>query len=285
MADLRTSVLCGLIAAGFCATALPAAAQERWTVIDDEARIVLPAAGGSHKVERAELVCAERLWSLAITLAEPAPAQTDVAARLEVGTFAIDATGRLDGPALTIAVPVEALGPIKAGTRLGVSLADGDLLGAPAFPLRGSRLAIDQAAASCTDPDMSAYEAVAFSESEDDLALARDLRGADIDAFRQATASDAKVTVGEVAMGGDGGLVFVQLCGSSWYYGASGCSLTGHLREDDGWRVVFESEGASLYIDRSAELRGFPGLVTLPALSAFPVNWSWTGGAYRQVRP
>lgn len=284
MADLRITAFTGLVAVTLGINAAPAAAQDRWTAIGDEARIMLPAASGTHKVERAEFVCAERLWTLAITLSQPAPEPVEVTAHLAVGAYAGDGTGRVDGTALRVAVPAEALGLIKAGTRLSVTLADGDLLGAPAFPLRGSRLAIDQAAAHCTDPDMAAFEAVAFAAGEDDLELARELRGADIDAFRQATASDARVTVGQVKVGDDGSLVFVQLCGSSWYYGASGCSLTGHLDEDQGWRVVFESEGASLYIDRSSERRGFPGLVTLPALSAAPLIWSWTGDAYRQGR-
>ncbi len=282
MADLRTSVLLTLVAATAGLGASAAVAQERWSVVEGEARIVLPGPGGTHKVKRAELVCAERIWSLAITLSEAAPAPADIVARLSVGSFGADGAGRVEGDALTIAVPEEALGPIKAGTRLGVSIADGDLLGAPAFPLRGSRVAIDDAAARCSEPDMSAYQAVAFASGEDDLALARELRGTDIDAFRQSTASDARVAVGKVPLGADGNLVFIQLCGSSWYYGASGCSLTGHLREDEGWRVVFESEGASLYIDPSSESRGFPGLVTLPALSAGPIIWSWTGGAYRR---
>jgi hypothetical protein len=261
-----------------------AQAQDRWTAVSGEARIELPAAGGEHRVEAAFMVCAERRWALEIRLAEELPAGP------AAGTVSVDGRdhaveGTLASSVLTLPVPQEVLAPLKAGLRLRVELAGeaATALGSPIFALRGSRVAIDAAAPLCSAPDMTAYEEVVLASDGEGAELARELRADDIAAFRTSTASDARVEHGSALVGEDREIIFVRLCGSSWYYGASGCSLTGHMMQAGGWRTVFESEGAALHQDRGARDGGLFRLVTLPATAMAPISWRWSGSSYRPI--
>ena len=82
-------------------------------------------------------------------------------------------------------------------------------------------------------------------------------------------------------------MLFATVCGSSWYYGRSGCTLFGYLRAApaEEWREVYNSEGLNLYIDPNASKGGWPDLLTLEPVGGLePMRWTWTGERYELAR-
>ena len=82
-------------------------------------------------------------------------------------------------------------------------------------------------------------------------------------------------------------MLFATLCGSSWYYGRSGCTLFGYLRQApmQDWREAYHSEGMALYVDATASHGGWPDLVTLEPGGITPIHWKWNGEAYELRDP
>jgi hypothetical protein len=104
-----------------------------------------------------------------------------------------------------------------------------------------------------------------------------------MDAFRLATASEPVLSVAMAELGEGRRLLLTRLCGSSWYYGASGCNVTGFALRSDArsWRVALESEGVLLHLDDARASSGWPDLVTLPLRGpGQPRRWRWNGGGY-----
>jgi hypothetical protein len=85
-----------------------------------------------------------------------------------------------------------------------------------------------------------------------------------------------------LSLGGDRHLLFAALCGSTAYYGPSGCTLSGFAGETAAgpWREVYNTEGVALYTDAAATKDGWPGLVTLPEGGDAKSVWTWDGAGY-----
>jgi hypothetical protein len=296
-----------LLACLILAGSAHAQSPDRWVADADEARATLPAATGDHSVTGAVMACAEQRWTLRLEVADPdglAPGE----GTLTIGTQPpYEAAATVEDERLVLAVPSQAIEPIKAGLRLALAF-EGPLaqaVGAPSFPLRGSRLALQDVEEACSRPDMSAYDEVAFSRYSPHIALARTLRQADIEAFTASTTLQAELTAAMVDFGSGRRVLFTRICGaSSWYFGLTGCNVTGFAeeREDaaqegpqdapnevdtdaaeadtgdaaqpDGaipgeapaatWRIVYDSEGVLLHVDPLRAGREWPDLVTLP---------------------
>lgn len=282
-----------LSAALLAATALtgPADAQpaDRWTAHETEASATLPAPRAGGRIAGATLSCEAQRWTLAIELAGEAapPAQGTAALKVDGRAFAVEPVGAAGS--LSMRVPAEAIGPLKEGARLDVDLS-GPLeaaVGDASFPLRGSRLAIAAIEERCTRRDMSAYTPVTFTPYSSYINLLRELRAADIKAFAEATASQPEAAAAMVEIGAGQRLLFTRLCGSSWYFGLSGCNITGFAPEpgegdaEAEWRVVYDSENVFLYTDPGSGSAGWPDLVTLPLRAdGLDLVWRWDGGAY-----
>ncbi|MEO4001160.1 hypothetical protein [Mesorhizobium sp. CAU 1732] len=282
------SALPGLLAASIiaCGAVAPSHAQtpDRWVVEEAEANAVLPAARGEARVSRAVLSCVAQRWTLRLDLAEGVEG-ADGGGALVVDGNSFDLTVESEGRTLTMAVPRRAIGSLKAGLRMEIELSDAlrETIGDIAYPLRGSRLAIDAAQERCSPRDMSAYRAVTLTPYSSYLNLARTLREDDIAAFATSTASQPKLDVAMIE--GDDGrrLFFTRLCGSSWYYGATGCNITGFAPDDGeaGWRQVYDTENVVLYTDPGSATEGWPDIVTLPARGDDKGRiWRWTGMSY-----
>jgi len=130
---------------------------------------------------------------------------------------------------------------------------------------------------------MSAYTPVTFTPYSSYTKLGRELREEDIKGFRVSTASEPELTVAMAEFDGGRRVLFTRLCGSSWYYGASGCNITGFAPagEGDGWRAVYDTENVHLYTDSRAVTDGWPDIVTLPARNqGVGLIWRWDGKAY-----
>lgn len=268
-----------------------APAQERWQAAEDRAEAALPMPQGETVIASARMVCAQQRWSFELATAEAGAAPEDGAAQIRVdgtafGTQATFTPGRID-----VTVPIEALDPLKRGIGLTFRFdgeAAGEAFGSPQFSLAGSRIAITAIEDICSRPDMSAYRALTFSPFSSYMGLARGLREEDIAQFRLATSSEPELTVAMAEFGNGRRVLFTRLCGSSWYFGRSGCSVTGFAPDtgDQEWRVVYETEGVALYVDHAHDEYGWPDLVTLPLRGRGEVaTWRWRGSEYRPLAP
>ncbi len=280
---LAASILLGFGADVF------AQGSDRWAVGEAEARATLPATGD----RAATLSCEAQRWTLAF------PLETDLT--VDDGRTVMTVDGRpfeltavLEDASLSLRIPREALEPLKNGTRmeLAFSGALATAVGAPAFPLRGSKLAISAVEERCTLRDMSAYRPVTFTPFSSYLKLARELRDDDIEAFERATASQPQISVAMAEFGEGRRILFTRLCGSSWYYGLSGCNITGFAPQADpvaegdadeqtAWRAVYDTENVALYLDPKSQSHGWPDLVSLPARGpGAGLVWRWDGRGY-----
>lgn len=261
-----------------------AAAQgaDRWAAHETEARAILPAAQGETKVTGATLSCEAQRWRLDLALAEgTAPAEGDAVIEVDKRAFEVKAAPADGG--LTLALPRAAVEPLKDGIRMRLDFADAldGAVGDAAFALRGSRVAIAAAQERCSLRDMSAYTPVTFTPFTSYMKLARELRKDDIAGFRLSTASEPELVAAMAEFDGGRRVLFTRLCGSSWYYGASGCNITGFAPDGDNWRVVYDTENVHLHTDPKAVTDGWPDIVTLPARAHGPgLIWRWDGNAY-----
>lgn len=280
----RTLFLCAALA-GSTESAI---AQTAWTVVEGEARAVLPKPERGSPFTGGTLACSGQVWTM--TLAT------------EIGAFVSGASGtavlsvpRGDFPAKSVAVPagVEitvphgALELLMASNRLTIRFEGGD--SETRMPLAGSRRAITAVDAVCTPREMPLFNSVALTPFSSYLELARKLRQDDIRDFIDSTADIPTLKAGIVEIDGpERRLLFAELCGSTWYYGVSGCGLTGYApvlgadpEKPEGWRLAYESEGVFLYVDPKTSVGGWPVLVSLPKRAGDEeTRWVWTGEAY-----
>lgn len=283
----RTVALpCLLAAATGLAVPATGLAQERWVADETQARASLPSPGGTTAILAASMVCAGSIWSFELDLDPQTNAPEGAALMVvdanEFETEASASPGRID-----LQVPMAALEPLKRGLRLSFTF-DGEdgALGQPQFSLAGSRVAITAMEDICSRPDMSAYRAVTFTPFSSYMALARELREADIEQFRLATMSEPELSVAMTEFGNGRRVLFTRLCGSSWYFGRSGCNVTGFAPSngETPWRVAYDSEGVALHIDDGSDQYGWPDLVTLPLRGqGLASTWRWEGASYRLV--
>lgn len=287
----RATIIGSMIATAalICGGAAFAQGMDRWAAIEGQAAAALPKPQTSGRIAGAALACEARRWTLALELAGQAepPAEGRAALTIDGRSFPADHKGAAG--ALTLAVPSDAIGPLKVGARLTVDLSGAleAAVGDAVFALRGSRVAITAAEERCTRRDMSAYTAVTFTPYSSYMNIVRELRAADIKAFRAATASEPTVTAAMAEFGDGRRLLFSRVCGSSWYFGLSGCNITGFAPEPgeedaaDGWRAVYDTENVLLHTDPASGVDGWPDLVTLPTRAdGLDLVWRWNGTAY-----
>lgn len=269
------------------AGAVPAAAADVWTADPYEARVTLPDPRPGSPVTGGSMSCAADAWTL--TLATRLGAIVDGAtgtARIVMPLGAFEAPSRAIPAGIEIAVPRAALEPLMRSTRLSISFVGGtdDIR----FPLAGSRRALTAAQALCSKVEMPLANSVALTPYSSYLLLTRALRRSDIDDFVMSTADTPRLRAGMVEIGGGRRLLFSEICGSTWYYGTSGCNLTGYAPvagkdadKPEGWRAVYDTEGVFLYVDPDAAHDGWPDLLAYPAAAPTDaMRWIWKDGSY-----
>lgn len=265
-------------------------ADETWRADPFQALITLPAPQPGSPVKSALMSCAGQVWTLTLSTEDGATvAGSTGTALLSVPRETFETPSKAVAGGIEILVPNRALEPMKAAISLSVGFAGGtDEI---RFPLAGSRRAITAAEGLCSDRIMPLANSAALTPYSSYLMLARRLRKSDIADFELSTASKPAVRAGMVEIGDGRRLLLAELCGSAWYYGVSGCNLTGYAPvegEDaasgDGWRPVYESEGAFLYIDPEIATDGWPDLLTYPLKGdGDETRWSWSDGRYVQA--
>ena len=283
---MRASGYAALLLAAALA-AQPAAAQggDRWAAVENEARAILPALTGIDSVFETALSCEARRWTLEIAFSEAIEGTGDEAElRVDGNVFAGATT--VEDRTVSISVPKEAIEPMKRGVRMEVALA-GVLSSAPGplvFNLRGSNIAITAVETLCTQRDMSAYRLVEFTSPSAYDTIVRELRADDIKAFSEATASQPDISAAMSVSDSGRRVLFTRLCGSSWYFGMSGCNITGFARDDGdeaGWRPVYDTENVVVHTDPRSGNDGWADLATLPVrTSGVALLWRWDGTAY-----
>lgn len=275
-----------VLAALLAAAPAMAAGGDRWVADEAEARASLPLPPGDSGVTGAALSCAAQRWRLEIMLSAPV-AQGKGEAELRVDGNGFAALAAAADTMLAIKVPQAAIAPLKRGLRLEIGLPEAlaDAAGELGFSLRGSNVALGMVEERCTLRDMAAYQPVAFATPSIYDAIVRTLRADDIEAFADATASQPQVSAAIALFEEGRRVLFTRLCGSSWYFGRSGCNITGYVRDEGsktGWRAVYDTEDVAIHVDERARSEGWPDLVTLPVRTGgAALLWRWDGRAYQ----
>ena len=280
-------VLAGVLLAASLGMSASALAADRWEEAGSGAVAILPVPVKATAITGGSLVCAEQRWSLRLRTdgtASPGP----VSAKLTVDEESFPVVAEQEPGIITVPIDYEMVDGMKSGASLVISL--GSRQGAPAatFALRDSRKVLEAIAPRCSQVDMSAFEQVSLSETDPAVERARPLLAEETKLFRDATSATPKLAVAHLDRGAGREMLFATLCGSSWYYGRTGCSLFGYVRPTpaDEWREAYNSEGMGLFIDPGTSNGGWPDLVTLEHNGGVePIHWKWNGSQYELRNP
>lgn len=272
------------ITLAFALLAASPAWSSSWQEAGSGAVAILPAPEKASGITGASLFCAEQRWSFLLRL-EPGSlaSDTNMPGMLTTGGTRFPVEGLPENGQLVVPLAPDMLEPIKASMRMKVEIGDKDQGVKAEFALAASRAVIDRITPRCSPVDMSAYERVALVETDLAVAEARVLLADEAMLFREATGLEPAYAASKLELADGKALLLASVCGSTRYYGESGCSIFGfvRLKPQDEWRLAYDTEGVQLYLDREADKDGFPTLLTLPMTGAAePSRWAWTGKAY-----
>jgi len=261
-------------------------AADGWQEAGSGAVAILPVPTAANGITGGSLVCAEQRWTLRLR-AEPREDRTAaVRARLAIDERLYPVLAERGETVIAVPVSYDMIEALKSGARLTVELGTGEA--GATFSLSGSRKVLEAAQPRCSPVDMSAYEKLTITGADPAVGLAEPLLEKEIKLFRAATSATPGIAAGRLDRGGGRELLFATVCGSSWYYGRSGCTLFGYKRGgvSEDWREVYNSEGVDLYVDPGASHGGWPDLLTLqPAGGIEPMRWIWAGERYELRDP
>ncbi|MDQ6434062.1 hypothetical protein RB623_08380 [Mesorhizobium sp. LHD-90] len=278
----------GMVCLAVLAGAPAAMAGDRWEEAGSGAVAILPVPGKAAAITGGSLVCAEQRWSLRLRLDRSVEALSSQQAKVSVDGESFLVLAETGPDVLSLPASYEMIDAMKAGGLLVVAAGARTDGPAATFPLKNSRTVIEAIAPRCSQVDMSAYEQASLSETDPAVERARPLLAEETKLFRQATTATPKLAAAHLDRGQGREMLFATLCGSSWYYGRTGCTLFGYIRATpaEEWREAYNSEGMALYIDASASSGGWPNLVTLEAAGgAEPIQWKWNGERYELRDP
>ena len=276
-----------LLFALLCMSA-PALAADRWEEAGSGAVAILPVPVKANSITGGSLVCAEQRWSLRLRTEERAASPGPVQAKLTVDEEAFPVMAEQKPGLITVPIDYAMIEGLKSGTGLAISLGSEQGALAATFALRDSRKVLEAIAPRCSQVDMSAYEQVSLSETDPAVERARPLLNEETKLFREATSVTPKLAASHLDRGEGREMLFATLCGSSWYYGRTGCSLFGYVRPTpaDEWQQAYNSEGMGLFIDPKTSNGGWPDLVTLERSGGVePIRWKWNGSQYELRDP
>jgi hypothetical protein len=274
-----------LLAVGIALWTGGAHASDRWEEAGSGAVAILPPPQAAKGIAGASLVCAEQRWSF-LFRTEPGAVVPGwrSPATLTAGGIVLESEAVEVGGSVSMALPADHLEALKRASRMAFAATDGTV--AAGFPLRGSRAVLDAVEPRCSQVDMSAYRRIALSETDPAVETAKALLAEEARLFRAETGKQPVHAAATVDLAGGGRLLFASLCGSTSYYGRSGCTLSGFASDGPGseWRPVYGNEGVLLYIDPGVSSGGWPNLVTLPPNGGSePDHWAWNGQEYENV--
>lgn len=263
-------------------TAHPALSSS-WQEAGSGAVAILPSPEKASGIAGASLFCTEQRWSFLFRL-EPGAMTSDTTmpGMLTAGGARFAVEGLPKNGQLVVPLTMNMLEPIKASTRMTFEIGHKDTALKAEFALTASRAAINAIAPRCSAVDMSVYERIVPTETDPVVAEARLLLAGEAKLFNEAVGYDPNVAAQKLELADGKTLLIASLCGSTFYYGESGCSIFGFVRRDpvENWHLAYDTEGVQLYFDSKAR-NDFPDLLTLPMTGAAePSRWVWTGSAY-----
>lgn len=267
--------------------ALPASASS-WQAAQSGAVAVLPSPEKAAGIAGATLFCEQQKWSFLVQL-QPESQVPEAATPgvLTAGRARFTIEGQPKDGQLLVPLGADMLEPIKTAARMSLAIGDSEESLKAEFSLAASAAVIDAIAPLCSPVDMSAYQRIELGETAGVIEQARGLLADEARLFTEAVGQDPGFSAGEVNLANDRALLFVSLCGSTRYYGQSGCSMFGFARlaADESWRLVYDTEGVQLFLDDRDANAVFPDLLTLPLVGAVkPSRWVWTGATYEPER-
>jgi hypothetical protein len=277
------SIACFLGSLGCLLGALPALAADRWEEAGSGAVAILPSPKPATAITGGSFYCSEQRWAFLLRTAPDAAVETGEKARISVGAEIFEADAAISPGTIRIAVPGEILAPLKEATKLVFEIGAARDAPKATFNLRSSKLVIEAIAPRCSQIDMSAFQAVTLSPGDAAVMTATGLLAEEIKLFRDFTLAEPVVATTTIDLDADKRLMFASLCGSTRYFGDSGCSLTGYVQAgpEEVWRMAYETEGVHLYTDPKHAAGGWPNLVTLPVIGGLePTHWVWSGEQY-----
>lgn len=284
---MKKSPLATFLAAGLLLVGgLPAFAADRWEEGGSGAVAILPVPKPATGITGGSLYCSEQRWAFLLRLAPDSglAAGTTEKATLAAADQTLEFDAEISAETAKVRVPLEFLLPLKEGSSLKVEIGTGKAAPKATFNLRSSKLVIEAIAPRCSQIDMSAFEQVTLSEADPAVPTATGLLADEIKLFRAFTSKDPVVATKTLEFPDNKRLMFASLCGSTNYFGDSGCSLTGYAAEgaDSAWRMVYETEGMLLHLDPNKAIDGWPNLVTLPVVGGTePAHWVWSDEQYQ----
>lgn len=284
-------------------TATSVQASQNWEKLDGQAIANLPLATESDLIGSAALACSGQEWKLTILKkedwrdqlrgAETAQEQAHEQVRdlhqaqLRIGKLKENIRIRPDDLFHQIAISKSVLAAMATGSSLQVRLGEGEGAIDGRFSLRGSKLVIDQMRTECSPRRIEGYEVIGFEAAAPEIETARQLLEGDIASFRLATFSEPRLEARMLAVGRDKSLLVARLCGSSWYFGRTGCHVSGFTKERasealEDWKPGFEMEGSILYRDQKSAAEDWPGLLSIKLRDEGEGDlWRWAGGHYQ----
>jgi hypothetical protein len=266
---------------------LPSLAADIWEEGGSGAVAILPEPRYPQGIIGGSFFCSEQKWSFLfrIETGRTLPANGtagSMTVRSEPYPFVAD----MSSGSLQVRAPDSMLEGLKSGTSMGVTVGEGAAKLGAVFNLNASRRVIEAIAPRCSPaklPDMAGYERVTLSEMSLAVISAKPLLEDELKLFRQTTGKQPVLAAEFIDVGPGRQLMFASICGSTSYYGDSGCNLNGFamMADDPEWRQVYNTEGMHLFLDRTASNGGWPSLVTLPVVGeAEPTYWVWGGHHY-----
>lgn len=271
----------GLLA--MLALSSPALASDRWEEAGGGAVAILPVPAKAQGITGGSLVCAEQKWNFRLRADLSGSPTIGSEAVVSIDDVKLTAAVEQAGSVVTIPVPYEAIEDLKAATRVTFSF--GKDKGSPqaTFSLRGSKLVLEAIAPRCSQIDMTGYARVGLVEVGPAVEQARPLMAEEAELFRAATKKEPTLAAATLELPEQRSMLFATLCGSTWYYGRSGCTFSAYVRTSATavWQEAYNSEGVAMYIDPNAGNDGWPNLVTLPLVGGTePTHWTWNGTTY-----
>ena len=262
-----------------------AKASDRWEEAGSGAVVILPLPQNAKGIASASLFCAEQRWSFFFR-AEPGavPSGWNGPAKITLGGAVFDGEALEARGSVSMALPADHLEALKHASRMVFAATDGTV--AAGFSLSGSRAAIEAIAPRCSQVDMSAYTGIVLSETDPAIETAKILLADEARLFRAEIGKQPIHAAATIDLTEGRQLLFASLCGSTSYYGRSGCTLSGFASDGPGsaWRQVYNKEGVLLHTDPGTSNGGWPNLVTLPLTGgAEPDHWAWNGTQYENV--
>jgi len=261
----------------------PARASDRWEEAAGGAVAILPLPSKAQRIVGGSLACAEQRWVFRLRTDTPEPLPAPLEATLTIDADASAASAAQDGNIVTVPAQESILDQLKSGSRLVIAFGKGKAAPGATFSLRGSKAAIEAVAPRCSQIDMTGFDRIGLVEFGPAVEQARPLMAEEAGLFAAATDKQPTLAAASIQIDESRAMLFASLCGSTWYYGRTGCTFATFVRAtaSGAWQPAYSSEGVAVYLDPKASNGGWPNLVTLPLVGGTEAShWVWTGLAY-----